>query len=371
MGSSTTRQSANNVGSVILATRVALVGCALALVFLPLPAQLVESVYARRLYPLIRQVVTAVTMHVDVALFDLLLVGGVVALSGWWALRVLRVPRGRRVRELARVAGLTVVLASVLYLTFLAIWGLNYRREALATRLGYADTRVTTPEVETLAQSAIRQLNRAYDESEHATWPQLSDLPNSLGPAFERTQRQLGVSPVMSGLVPQRSLLTPYFRRAGIDGMVDPFFLQVLVNDGVLPFERPFVTAHEWAHVAGFAHEAEANFVAWLTCLEGDERMRYAGWSFLVPRLVAALPPDTQRRLWETVRPGPLADFAAVRARLSRTIPVVRRTARRLNDRYLRANRVASGVASYGEVLQLAVGTDLGRQQWPDEPDGK
>ena len=371
MGPSTTRQSAKQAGSVVLAVRVALVGSALALALLPLPRPFVESVYASRLYPLIRQLVTSVTRHVDVALFDLLLGGGVLVISAWWAVRMLRAPRGRRVRELVRMASLTVVVAAALYLTFLATWGLNYRREALATRLGYSDTRVNAGEVEELAASAIRELNRAYDESEHATWPQLSDLPSSLGQAFERTQRQLGVSPVMSGLTPQRSLLTPYFRRAGIDGMVDPFFLQVLVNDGVLPFERPFVTAHEWAHVAGFAHEAEANFVAWVTCLEGDERMRYSGWSFLVPRLVAALPPDRQPGLWATVGPGPIADFAAVRARLNRTIPVVRRNARRLNDRYLRANRVASGIASYGEVLQLAVGTDLGRQQWPAVPDGR
>jgi hypothetical protein len=330
----------------------------------------VESVYAQRLYPLIRGTVTSVTRHVDMPLFDVLLVGGVVALAAWWGVRLARAPRGRRLRALASVMGLTVVLAAALYLTFLFTWGMNYRREALSVRLGYSAARVTSVDVEALARSAIEHLNRAYDESEHATWPQLSELPASLGPAFERAQRQLDVSPVMSGLVPQRSLLTPYFRRAGIDGMVDPFFLQVLLNDGVLPFERPFVTAHEWAHVAGFAHEAEANFVAWLTCLQGDERMRYAGWSFLVPRLVAALPADRQPDLWATVGPGPLADFAAVHARLSRTIPVVQRNARRLNDRYLRANRVASGIASYGEVLQMAVGTDLGLAQWAERPDG-
>ncbi len=116
--------------------------------------------------------------------------------------------------------------------------------------------------------------------------------------------------------------------------------------------------------LAGFAHEAEANFVAWLICLEGDEAMRYSAWSFFVPRLLAALPETSQQRLGAALGPGPRSDFAAVRARLSRTIPIVRRNARRINDRYLKANRVASGVASYGEVLQLAVGTDLGRSQW-------
>ena len=34
--------------------------------------------------------------------------------------------------------------------------------------------------------------------------------------------------------------------------------------------ERPFVIAHEWAHLAGYADESEANFVAWLTCRRAD-----------------------------------------------------------------------------------------------------
>jgi hypothetical protein len=112
MGPSTTRQSAKQAGTVVLAVRVALVGSALALAFLPLPRPFVESVYARRLYPLIRQLVTSVTRHVDVALFDLLLGGGVLVISAWWAVRMLRAPRGRRVREIARLSGLTVVFAA-------------------------------------------------------------------------------------------------------------------------------------------------------------------------------------------------------------------------------------------------------------------
>ena len=344
--------------------RVAIVAFAVAMATIPLPRALVENVYSRNVYPLVRQLVTGLSSLTTFVLFDLLLIGVSVALMGWWTLGLMRSPRSGRLRTLASLVGQTVVFASVLYLIFLSIWGLNYRREFLSVQLGYVERRVAAPVMETLTVAAIEHLNQLYDSTEDDPWPQLDELPVRLGPAFERVQQRLGVSPVVSGLVPKRSLLTPYFRRAGIDGMVDPFFLQILINETVLPFERPFVTAHEWAHVAGFAHEAEANFVAWLTCLEGDERMRYSAWSFLVPRLLAAVPEASQQRLGSALGPGPRADFAAVRARLSRTIPVVRRNARRINDRYLKANRVATGVASYGEVLQLAVGTDLGRRQW-------
>ena len=332
----------------------------------PLPRSLVEAVYSRSVYPIVRQLVIALSSLTSLVLFDLLLIGGLVALLGWWTLGLIRAPRGGHLRVLVSLAGQTVVFAAALYLVFLGVWGLNYRRESLGGQLGYTESRVNQPVLETLTAAAIEDLNQLYEATQGGTWPQLDQLPLRLGPSFERVQQRLGVSPVVSGLVPKRSLLTPYFRRAGIDGMVDPFFLQILVNESVLPFERPFVTAHEWAHVAGFAHEAEANFVAWLTCLEGDDPMRYSGWSFLVPRLLAALPEASQQRLGAALGPGPRADFAAVRARLNRTIPVVRRNVRRLNDRYLKANRVSSGVASYGEVLQLAVGTDLGRGQWSE-----
>ena len=345
------------------AVRVAIVAFAVVMAVVPMPRAIVEAVYSQGAYPVVRRLVTGVSSLTDLVLFDLLLIGGLVALPAWWMWRLSR-SRGGRLRVLASLAGRTMAVAATLYLVFLATWGMNYRRMSLAAGLGYADSRVTQPVLESLTVAAIEHLNRLYDSTQDQTWPQLADLPVRLGAPFERVQQWLGVSPVTPGLVPRRSVLTPYFRRAGVDGMVDPFFLQILVNEAVLPFERPVVTAHEWAHVAGFAHEAEANFVAWLTCLEGDDAMRYSAWSFLVPRLLAALPDAPRQRLSAALGPGPRADFAAVRARLSRTIPIVQRNARRLNDRYLKANRVASGVASYGEVLQLAVGTDLGRRQW-------
>ena len=364
MGAMTARRRATPRRHAATVVRVAIVAFAVVMAVIPLPRALVETVYSQRAYPIVRQFVIGFSSLTGLVLFDLLLTGVLVALLGWWTLRLIRVSRGGRLRALASLAGQTVVFAAVLYLMFLGIWGLNYRRESLGERLGYTESRVTEPVLETLTAAAIANLNQLYDSTQGGSWPQLDELPVRLGTAFERVQQRLGVSPVVSGLVPKRSLLTPYFRRAGIDGMVDPFFLQILVNETVLPFERPFVTAHEWAHVAGFAHEAEANFVAWLTCLEGDEAMRYSAWSFFVPRLLAALPETSQQRRGAALGPGPRSDFAAVRARLSRTVPIVRRNARRSNDRYLKANRVASGVASYGEVLQLAVGTDLGRSQW-------
>ncbi len=343
----------------------ALVVGAVVMAVLPVSRSAVESAYSQGLYPVLRQLVTAATNRAPVVLFDWLLFGGAAAILGWTGWRLLRPGRQGRLRVLGGVAARLAVVAAALYLVFLTTWGLNYRRETLAAKLGYAENRVTETVLEELTASAVTRLNDLFEAIEASSWPQLEELPAELGPAFERVQRELGASRPASAVVPRRSLLTPYFRRAGIDGMTDPFSLQVLVNDTVLPFERPFVTAHEWAHVAGYAHEAEANFVAWLTCLEGDERMQYSGWLNLVGRLLGAVPEAAREALGARLGRGPRADYAAIRARTSRVVPVIQRNARRLNDGYLRANRVAGGVRSYGEVLQLVVGTDLGRRRWP------
>jgi len=56
---------------------------------------------------------------------------------------------------------------------------------------------------------------------------------------------------------PKTTILGGYFHQISVSGMTDPFFLETLIASGVLPFERSFVVAHEWSHLAGIADEGE------------------------------------------------------------------------------------------------------------------
>ena len=70
--------------------------------------------------------------------------------------------------------------------------------------------------------------------------------------------------------------------------------------------------------------------------------------------------PEQQGRLWRRVDDGPMSDFRLVADRVSQSVPVVRTNANRVYDRYLRANRVADGIASYGAVVDLVLGSTIG-----------
>jgi hypothetical protein len=156
---------------------------------------------------------------------------------------------------------------------------------------------------------------------------------------------------------PKRTLLDWYLRRAGVDGMTDPFFLETLVATDVLPFERPYVTAHEWTHLAGIAHEGEANFFAWLACMRGPVSAQYSGWLATYGELARAVSPRDRAALSASLAAGPRADLQAVRERFLREVnPRVATAGWRVYDSYLKANRVESGAASYDEVVRLIVG---------------
>ena len=331
----------------------------------PMPATWIEQFYSRQWYVGGQRILTPVSTLVPFALLDVLGIGGALGLGVCWWRALRRSGAAWRVRA-AVVARLTlhaVVAAAALYLVFLAMWGLNYRRMPLTAKLDYDAARVTPQALASLAAESVDRLNALHAPATSEPWPSFAELPDRFGPAFDRVQRRLGAGRVAIAGRPKATLLTAYFRRAGIDGMMSPFSLEVLVNGTLLPFERPFLVAHEWSHLAGYANESEASFVGALVCLAGDAQSRYSAWLYLSSQLVRHLPADARDRVWAELDDGPRADLRAIAARLREAVPVVRRSASRVYDRYLRANRVDAGVASYGLVVDLLLGTD-GTPTW-------
>ncbi len=327
----------------------------------PTPAAWVERLYSTGAYLAAQQMVTRLSSLVGFALLDLLAAVLAVALAVWWWRSIRRAPHGWRACGVAALhtAFRTLGLAAAIYLIFLTMWGLNYRREPLTAKLDYQPARITPSALATLSGEGVSRLNRLHAKAAaEGDWPAFDEIPAWLGPAFDAAQRQLGASsPAVPGR-PKPTLLASYFRTAGVDGMMNPWGLEVLVNDAVLPYERPFLVAHEWSHLAGYANEAEASFVGLLVCLAGDARSRYSAWLYLTPRLVQHLPRDVQAEVWAGLDDVPRVHLRTIAARFTReTTPIVQRSASVVYDRFLRANRVDAGVASYGLVVDLVLGT--------------
>jgi hypothetical protein len=330
---------------------------ALAVAFAPLPAAWVDAWYSRGAYLALQRHLTSWSNAVPVAVTDLLIAGALAAV----AIAAARWPRLRKQlgtrRALGRAAIAIATAVAAVYVLFVAAWGLNYRREPLAGRLDFARDRVTPASVLALARQVVGRVNTLHPTAHAEGWPDWEALPGLLGPSFDRVQRELAdVPPAVAG-IPKWSLLTFYFERAGVSGMTDPFALEVVVDRSQLPFERPFVAAHEWAHLAGYASESEANFIGWLVCLQGPPAAEYSGDLELLLYLLGALPAADRSEVARAIGPGPRHDIRAMQARAARGWPWLQRPAWWVYDRYLRANRVEHGIRSYGAALELMVGT--------------
>ncbi|MEP7117529.1 MAG: DUF3810 family protein [Acidobacteriota bacterium] len=339
--------------------QAAVVLLAAVVAFAPRPADVVEHVYATRLYPPLQAAVTTASNLVPLAIFDVVLSAALVSAVWIWGRALFATRRTRHLRPLLSALRLTLVAAATGYLWFVAIWGLNYARPPIDVRLALPAAAATSAEVLALLDLSIERANGLYDaaRADHAVASDgapnqtASDIAVALHAVEARQGRP---RPTVPGRV-KPTLLALYFRMAGVDGMTAPAALETLLNPDLTAFERPFVLAHEWAHLAGYAPEADANFVAWLTTMEPSAapRTAYSGWLFLLSETAAQVPREARRASLLRLASGPRRDLDAIAERTRQQVEVVQRVGWRVYDQYLRSQGVQEGIVSYSRVVDL------------------
>lgn len=326
-----------------------------------------ERLYGRLLYPRIAALLGAVNGWLPVSLAELMLAAVPVAAAIWG---VWRWRRGGPGAGVLRWAERLWILAGVALLAFLGLWGLNYARPGLAERLQLIREPVRARELLELGRGLAVETAAAWDEldadPEAPTAPGLStpELDALVDAGFRRLELPgLAVTGEPSPAKPL--MLSPLLSRLGLSGVFVPFTGEPSVNADVPDASRPLVLAHEKAHQRGITDEGEAGLVAWMVCMDAAHPyLRYAARLYGASRLLAAAAaelPDEAAAAYRKMGPGPLTDLRAIREFWEAHRGVGSRAATRLNDAYLRSNRVPGGVHSYGRVVDLLVALERRR----------
>lgn len=325
----------------------------------PWPSGLVDTFYSRGVYRIGQSFLTTISNITPWTWMDVL----ALVAAGLVIRRVILLIKDARTDGVAAAAGQmlrrSLRAAGVVLGIFCLFWGLNYRRTPLGQALVNAQTTAPAPTatVEDLRLLAVDAGNLAARTRGTARQALLSydQVADALPGPFNEALARLGRPSLSVPGRPKYTVFTPFFTRAGVTGMVDPFALESLVHPDLLPFERPFVLAHEWAHLAGFADEAEASAIGWSACMRGDASLVNSASMFLFVEAGASLP----RAVWSTVvastDAGVLEDLAALDQRMRKVQPRVRDASFRVYDEYLKANSVPDGVRSYSRSLQLVM----------------
>ena len=320
----------------------------------PIPSWIIEDFYSRDMYPWLQGIVTTVTNPLPLAVLDLILI--VVAIAVLYRIRRLfRVLRQRGIMDALWEAARRLVRAvCVVAVLFYWAWGFNYRRMPLETIIpgGHAPQVTADMLLSGFGDSSAlaAQLRRLTVDDQG----NLHTIRLELREPMNLALKSLGRLPLETPSQPKSSLvLTPFFRSSGVTGMINPFGLETILFPDLLPFERPFVLAHEWGHLSGHADEAEASAVGWLACMKGGPVLAYSASLYLLMETAQAMPPELREKAMARLDQGVRTDIDAIENRMRAQNPAVQRTTSKVYGEYLKANRVEDGTASYGRALTL------------------
>lgn len=321
------------------------------------PAPAIEW-YGTRVYPAVQAAVTPLSNRLPVPLFDLVLVVTVAMTTVGLIGSIRRAWRAKSPRAVVRFAGLLLIGASFFYLWFLLAWGYNYRRPGVEASLpGFQADRATPALVRRLAELAVARAGRLHAEAHAQGFPALEQVPAPLLSSLHCVEQRLGRRRGTAPSTPKRPWTAPYMRAVGVSGMLAPLFLETYLNPDLTGPERPYVLAHEWAHLSGYAPEEDASFVGLLAALGADAPSQYSAWLFLVSEATLRLHPVTRDVVLADLGAGPRADLAAIAERLRARVPWLDRASWVAYDRAIKSQGAEAGVAGYGRVIDLVLGS--------------
>jgi len=315
---------------------------------------------AQQLYPRVSQwilgAVGSVTAKIPLPLWEIMVVLGVL----WLIFTLIRAIR--KLKFLRWVSGV-VWTASFLLFTFVLFWGgghlLPTKTEQILTMEEYS--------VETLAEATsffagkLDEAATAVDRDAEGK-PKMAEFSRLAEQAAEDCNAlsdRYSVLPRVEALTAKKLLGGPIFGYLGVTGIFVPLTAEATVSPHTYPASLPFTICHEMSHRLGACAEEDANFLAFLACVDsGDIQFRYSAWysAFLYCyNSLYEASPETAAAIVSGMTPQARADmFQSVEHYKPYEGPV-QEAADKVNDTYLKAAGQEAGIRSYGLVSDALV----------------
>ena len=308
-----------------------------------------ESVYSQTLYPAIAFVLSFLSKQVSFSMDDAFYVLLAVFLIILLILIIIRKIKFRRFLLLI------VQTLAICYVLFYWFWGFNYFRIGINNRLQIAKSRPDTIQFVRVFEKLIAQTNESYCTFENTNYTIIDSLMEA---SYKKNASFLMLKYPQGNRRPKPITLSSFFAKASIAGYYGPFFSEVHLNDSLMMIEYPAVLAHECAHQFGIPSEAEANFYSWLVCSHSEsQQLRYSANISMVSYFLSQAKrlhnfPDLVHQIGKPV----LDDLRKVQDHWERMRnEEIDKVAGKVNDVYLKTNKIEKGVEDYFGVVQFVM----------------
>ncbi len=229
----------------------------------------------------------------------------------------------------------------IIVLIFTCTCGINYKRASIVETLDIELIDYTNDDLQILCDYIVEQLNQIEIEeiSESQMTSEAKITMNHMIPGYYPTAKSLLFSHLMT--------------LSNLTGIYSPFTIEANYNQEMPLFQKPFTICHELSHLQGYMVESDANFIAYLACINSDNSyFNYSGYliAFIyisnalyrngidVSSYYHLLSDDIYQDLIENKQFWNQNDTLAS---ITDTI----------NDTYLKANSVSEGTGSYNIMV--------------------
>lgn len=308
-----------------------------------------ESVYSESIYPIIATILTTFSrwfpFSMDDLFYVLLIVFGIICL-------LLVIFRKLKIRKFLVIL---VNSLALLYILFYWLWGFNYFREPLNERLDITNSKPDTEEFVDVFKQLIQNTNDSYVPMDSISKQHIDSLVEA---SYHRLSRFLKLDYPSGSRRAKPITFSKFFAAASISGYYGPFLSEVQVNSKILPVEYPLVLAHEKAHQFGITSEAEANFYSWLVCTQSpSKQLQYSANLYLLRYFVyEGYQLKNFKQLAEKIDEPVKADFRRIREHwMQMRNKKIDAVATKVNDAYLKTNKVEKGIEDYTGVVQFVM----------------
>ena len=329
----------------------------------------VEALYSRTLYRWIEGLLMPLTASLPFSL-ALILIAAVLTgfpllwLGNWLYLR--RIKRRAHWRGLWWGIKWGILLAPVVMVWFLVVWGAGYARVPIEKRLELDEAGLTQEEAARLRGALLAVVERDLPGAEGRDVARaLAAVSKALELTVEAWDGKPITLPATVKATPKGLLLVN-----GTSGFCSPLTLEPHVDGGLPDTAFVYTAAHELAHIAGICGEAEADCAGFVAGLAAEDPFaRYAVALRMYADLAGTLPSGERKAAFARLPQAAQDDLGrAAEAAKKYRIDWFSRLSWRAYDRYLRSQGVVEGVRDYDRGMRLFA--SLWRQGLARVPDG-
>ncbi len=264
---------------------------------------------------------------------------------------------------------LFVILATVLLFFCLYVFTLapGYTRYQMADKL---DIEADNPTVDELYDTLLileSEMKPLLDEisfkegGESVTEHSVAELSEIICKGYDVVcdkYKELGISNFTQQAKPV--LMSQGMTYLGLLGVYSYFTGESNVNVHYPDYSLPHCIAHEFAHARGISRENEANFIAFLVCINSDDPyVKYSGFMNMYEYVASALGRTDKEKLklaYENSDDRIIGEMRAYsKFYYDNQIEFLIKLSEFVNDKYLKSQGT-EGVVSYGLVVRLCVG---------------